>query len=430
MSRNNRNFFTFEKSHLCEKLYSIGIFFLLSAPFISSILVLLALTLNFKNSIKYFNQNKTNYILIATSFLMLLSCLDKSINHEILGGIDPNLSWFSLANWIPLFLVFIGSQEFLKTKEKRVKIMRVICYGSIPLLASGIGQYYFNWTGPFQVFNGLIIWYQRPILGEAGILANGIDGLTGVFNNANTAGDWLLIVLPMQIYFLIYKNKKNLEKLFFFLLTSLSVLTLVLTNSRSAILGLSTLITFLLNLKFVLFLIFFSSLIYFSYIFNFSFLKNVFNFLNFEFLKSLFFQITNDPRITIWKNLPFYILDRPFFGYGASSAYLLFITKDIGVINHTHNMFGELSINYGLPSAILIMFFIFTMFIKVFKTVSIQEIFRKKFKDVNNVWIISSILVLYTQIIDFTYYDLRISILFWTLIAGLRNVAADKIISD
>ncbi len=430
MSRNNRNFFTFERSYICERLYSIGIFFLLSAPFISSILVLLSLTLNFYNSIKYFNQNKTNYILIATSFFMVLSCIDKSRNPEILSEIDPNLSWISLANWIPLFLVFIGSQEFLNTKEKREKIMRVICYGSIPLLATGIGQYYFNWTGPFQFLNGLIIWYQRPILGEAGILANGISGLTGVFNNANTAGDWLLVVIPMHIYFLIYKNKINLEKFFFLLLTSLSVLTLVLTNSRSAILGLSSLISFLLNLKFILFLIFFPSLIYFLYILNFSFLKNVFNFLNFEFFKSLFFQITNDPRITIWKNLPYFILQRPFLGYGASSVYLLFITKDIGVFNHTHNMFGELAINYGLPSAILIMVFIFTMFIKVFKTISIQEIFRKKFKDINNVWIISSILVVYTQVIDFTYYDLRISILFWTLIAGLSNLATDKIISE
>ena len=47
------------------------------------------------------------------------------------------------------------------------------------------------------------------------MFANGISGLTGLFNNANTAADWLLIVLPMQIYFLIRKNSSSHERIFF-----------------------------------------------------------------------------------------------------------------------------------------------------------------------------------------------------------------------
>ena len=147
--------------------------------------------------------------------------------------------------------------------------MQAICFGTIPLIASGIAQYFFGWTGPFKFLNGMIIWYQRPILGEAGVFANGISGLTGLFNNANTAADWLLIVLPMQIYFLIRKNSSSHERIFFFILTSLSTLSLVLTNSKSAIIGLTTIVPFIFNLKLIFLLILFLFLtIYVSSSFN------------------------------------------------------------------------------------------------------------------------------------------------------------------
>ena len=106
---------------------------------------------------------------------MILSCIDKSINSQnILKETEPFLTWISLINWIPLFLFFGGSQIFLNTQRKREKAMQAICFGTIPLIASGIAQYFFGWTGPFKFLNGMIIWYQRPILGEAGVFANGI----------------------------------------------------------------------------------------------------------------------------------------------------------------------------------------------------------------------------------------------------------------
>ena len=49
--------------------------------------------------------------------------------------------------------------------------------GSVPILISGFGQYLFNWYGPFEFLNGLIIWYQRE----------NESGMTSFFNNANYA---------------------------------------------------------------------------------------------------------------------------------------------------------------------------------------------------------------------------------------------------
>ena len=231
MFGNPKIFLNFQKDSICESLYLIAIFFLVSAPFISSLIFIFILSLNIKTTINNLKQNKINYLLILISFFMVLSCIDKSINHQtILKETEPFLTWISLINWIPLFLFFGVSQIFLNTHRKREKTMQAICFGTVPLIASGIAQYFLKWTGPYEFLNGMIIWYQRPILGEVDIFANGISGLTGLFDNANTAADWFLVVLPMQIYFLIRKNSFFLERIFFFILTALSTLSLVLTN--------------------------------------------------------------------------------------------------------------------------------------------------------------------------------------------------------
>ena len=101
--------------------------------------------------------------------------------------------------------------------------------GTFPVLITGIGQSFFNWHGPFEIFNGLIVWYQRPI--------DGITGLTGLFNNPNYAGCWLNVIWPFCLAALIEKSSnfiKNIAIYFFNFGISLSI---ILTNSRSAWIG-------------------------------------------------------------------------------------------------------------------------------------------------------------------------------------------------
>ena len=430
---NKKNYSIFKDITISSKFFIVAIFFLVSAPFISCLLLTCTFLINYKNFILSFKENKSNYFLVLISFLMIVSFIEKSINAEkIIEGIDPSLTLISLANWIPLFIVFIGSKQFLNNEKKREKIMKALCIGTIPLLASGIGQYFLNFHGPFSILNGLIIWYQRPILGEVGQYANGISGLTGLFNNANTAGDWLLTILPMQFYFLLKKNNSNYEKLFFFVISILSVLSLILTNSRSAIIGLTSIFSFLLGSKILsLFLLFlFFTLIFMGliYLLTPSLIINFYEFLNLKFINSFFLGLSSEPRIGIWKNTLNFIVKRPIFGYGAASIALLykFYNFDLNII-HTHNIFGELSINYGLPTAIFLGLFIFNLIFKNFKNFNINFLFIEKLKDSNNVWVISCFLILYTQLVDFTYYDLRISILFWTILSGLSAMKTKKI---
>ena len=79
------------------------------------------------------------------------------------GKIGNHIFWLGIANWIPLFLLFYGLQPYLKSKQQRKNCSILFVAGSFPVLLTGIGQYFFNWTGPFSIINGLIVWYQRPI---------------------------------------------------------------------------------------------------------------------------------------------------------------------------------------------------------------------------------------------------------------------------
>ena len=113
---------------------------------------------------------------------------------------DANLSIAGIFNWLPFFWLFWALQPYIDSKKKRKKTALFLIAGTFPVLISGFGQYFFNWTGPMETLNGLIIWYQRPLGG---------DGLTGPFNNQNYAGAWLSLIWPFSIAFAISSELKG-----------------------------------------------------------------------------------------------------------------------------------------------------------------------------------------------------------------------------
>ena len=176
-----------------ENLFRIGILTLASAPVLSSIFFLIAI-LSVKNSALNFHQDRWNLPLITASFLMIIGLvyLNLNINSPIIKNQwDSSLSFVGLFNWIPFFWFFWKCQNFVKSSEQRRKCAIFFIAGTFPVLISGFGQFYFGWEGPFEIFNGLIIWYQRPL--------DGISGMTGMFNNPNYTGAWLTFIIPFTL---------------------------------------------------------------------------------------------------------------------------------------------------------------------------------------------------------------------------------------
>ena len=425
-----KNFFIIgDFQNIGLKLFRLGILLLAAAPSISFLILLLSSLFGVLGREDKFIKEKYNWLLILSSFFMILNCFFITFDYIEIPALDKNLIWIGLLNWLPLFWCFWSFQKFLKTEKERALTAKIFIIGSIPVLISGFCQYFLGKYGPYRLFYNLIIWYQRPI---------GDDGsVTGLFNNYNYAGAWLCIIFPLCLGFLFNTHKKNTLKYINFTIVSSFTTMIVLTTSRSAILAMF--ISYLILEKFSrrkLFTILIS-------IFSITFLFKILSLVNIDihnyikgFLPSgILNKITSFnlssldtlPRIDIWSKSISLINQNLFIGYGAGSFPNIYEISNGNFegIQHTHNIFLELAFNHGL----LVAFLIFFLMTSILISASTKNLFKNENQGlsfIDKAWIISFSNFLLIHMFDITYFDGRISILSWTLLAGLRSITLKK----
>ena len=405
--------------------FYLGILLLPTAPAISLIFFFISLVLSTNiNPIKYIKDSSNKFFLVI-SLLMILSCIvntfdtTNSIKSEV-----GELNWISLINWIPFFWCFWGFKPYTSNPEQRKAVGRFLIIGTIPVIISGLLQYFGGITGPFELFQGLIIWYQRPL--------NITDGLTGPFNNANYAGSWLALVLPFSVGFL-QINKNNKSKQFVTLIISiLLIISLVLTNSRNSWIGM--IISLILLLSFETSLLIIPLFVICGLIITLLIshlpvsIKELFNFLPINIFnnfpdKSLSLSEAF-PRLEIWKFSFNYILQRPFFGWGGGSFPFIHEKYNALWVGHPHNIILELAINYGVLTALLITGYITKILFSSYKSILYfskkkSRILRKKII-IEKAWFSSLLFITFSHLFDVQYFDLRISIICWILISAVK----------
>lgn len=405
-----------------QYIFYLAVFLLPTTGYISGFLFLISIVLSFRLYRKEIFSENWNYPLIIAIFFMLLSSL--SHKHLINSEWSSSLSWLGLTNWIPLFFCFWGFQPHLKSIEKRKYTVYALISGTIPVLISGIGQYWFNWTGPFQLLGGLIIWYQRPLDTDS------LFGITALFNNQNYLGIWLIICLPISIALIFDKSKNLLQRTFSFIISLMMASGVVLTGSRNAILALFLIIPLLfinsINLSSLISIFFF--LLFIIFLFLLSFLSLDFKLIFESILSSEFFTNLNftrygqDNRFSIWRHTIDLALQKPLFGWGPDIFSDLHNSK-IEDIQHAHNLYLDLAFNYGLPCVFIIFGIIFLLLIKVLLNnlnLSKTKVSIKFASFIEKSWWVSCLIFSLTQLFDVQYYDGRISITFWLLLAGLK----------
>ena len=90
-------------------------------------------------------------------------------------------------------------------------------------------------------------------------------------------------------------------------------------------------------------------------------------------------------------------------------------------IEHSHSMPLEIAFNYGVPVSLLLLslttLLIINSWIKInnFKTKDNADFFNK-------CWILSLITIAVSHLNDITYYDGKISLLAWILLAGSKSI--------
>ena len=421
----NKNPFSFKNINedIEYKFFLLGIFFLASAPFIGTIFLLYPLAKGIIKKRSEIFHDKYNIALIFVSLIMVLKCILSSFNRlNNLEDWDPTLDWIGLVNWIPLFLCFIGFQPYVNSVQKRLVLSKVFIASSIPILISGIAQFFFKVNGPFQLMNGLVVWYQRPIDG---------GGLTSLFNNPNYAGGWLTLLFPLCLSVLFINRKKRFKiKSIMALVICITYTTcIVLTNSRGAWIGLIVSIPIVLGritlfwLMPLILILLITILVTFIPNMPLQYKEVMMNFIPekvFSKFSEIFINLQAFPRLDIWKKSFLFISNRPFLGWGASTFSILYFQKTNLFNNHAHNLFLELSINYGIIVSLIIFLAIFSILFNsyffIFKTENNLEIINDRS------WWAATLIFILSHLYDVLYYDLRISISSWIFIAGLRAI--------
>ena len=428
--RDIKVYFSKEKNHKDYGFifFILGIFFLPSTIAIGVLFLLPAFVIASLSGNKSFFEDYWNLPFLIFGLLILISAISQNYfltnNYDAIW--DTKLSLIGLANWIPFIWVFWASQSYINSKSKRRLFSLILIAGTFPVLITGFGQYFLNWTGPFQTLNGLIIWYQRPIKNPG--------GLSGLFSNQNYAASWLNFVWPFCLALFIEKGNNLFKKtatLSFLISTGLAAF---LTFSRNAWIGLFTSMPIVIGkrgFKFFLPLTTISILILFflfSPIFDSELQHSLRNLLPGKILS----EFSNEgydgldvTRMEIYKSALELIKENPFFGIGAGSFTEIFLLNTNFWKGHSHNLLFELSISYGLPATII--FLISTINILY---LSSKKIFSSKIKIDNNYidrafWA-ALFFFLISQLADVQYFDGKISLITWILIAGLKNIILDK----
>ena len=250
-----------------------------------------------------------------------------------------------------------------------------------------------------------------------------------MFNNPNYTGVWLSLIWPFSLALMMcYKEKSFYAKFFIiFLFNSTIVLAFSLVNSRGSWLGLLVTLPFIFGKNILLFLI--PTIIIFGILLIIPSVKFFPNGMQ-EIVRSLIpskilsnftsleISLDNLPRIMIWKNSLEFISQKPIWGWGAASFPLLYFYKNNKWQGHPHNLFFELSVSYGLIISIIIFIFFILLLKNSFKKIYLETKLNDKFE---KAWWTSSFILLLLQMFDVTYFDLRISIIFWILLSGLKS---------
>ena len=116
------------------------------------------------------------------------------------------------------------------------------------------------------------------------------------------------------------------------------------------------------------------------------------------------------------------IINNPLFGTGAASFPIIYQLEKGLWKGHSHNILTELSISYGIPCTIILIYFISRILVKSFRNIYIKD--KKNIFDRS---ICTAVIIfLLSQQVDIQYFDGRISLVFWILLSGLKCISDEN----
>jgi O-antigen ligase len=391
------------------RCFQIGLLFLASSALIAGLLLLLALIQGSLNRPSPW-RDPANWVLLAAAVLMVLGCF---------GALSGWLAWVGLGNWLPFFWAFWGFQPYVATPEARRRMGLWLLAGTVPVVITGLAQLYLGWSGPWQILGGLVIWHVK-----AG--GNPPERLAGLFDYANITGAWLALAWPFALAALLQTRLPWPRRAVALAIAAGVAGALFLTDSRNAWGGLLLALPLVagpLSWRWLLPLLLLAlvpvalatlpgipaalqqparALVPQS-------IWGRLNDFNSQGRRPL--AIT---RLSQWQVAVGLIAERPWLGWGAAAFSVIYPLRTGFWHGHPHNLPLDLAISHGLPVAALVVGLVLGLLIRAVRLgMLMAPVFERA-------WWASVLVLAALHGTDMPFYDSRINVAGWVLLAGLR----------
>ena len=334
-----------------------------------------------------------------------------------------SLAWAGLANWVPLFWAFWAFQPFLSTEEQRRQAAWMLVAGSVPVLVTGLGQMLLGWEGPWQLADGLIVWFVAPGGQPSG-------RLSGLFDYANIAGAWLGVVWPLMLAAVLLPVgwPRRSSAAILVLATAFAVL---LTQSRNAMGGLVLALPFVMGpIQWVWLLplmVLLASPLLLAVVPGVPpLLKQWGMELLPEQVVSRLMETEGEKawkhtRLGQWAYAVQLVAARPWLGWGAAAfsvMYPIYAAKRWH--GHSHNLPLELAISHGAPVMLLVAGTVLALLVLALRFGMMQR------APMERAWWTATLVLVVMHATDLPLFDSRLNILGWTLLAGICAFIRDS----
>ena len=394
-------------SHRGGQAFQLGLFLLPSSALLSGICLLVACVSGSRGRDRPVWRNRWTQPLLIAALLMLVGAL---------GADTRPLAWAGLANWLPLFWAFWAFQPYLASEQQRRQAAWMLVAGTFPVLLTGLGQMFLGWQGPWQLGGGAIIWFVAPGGQPQG-------RLSALFDYANMAGAWLGVVWPLMLAAVLRPDgwRRRGAAL---LLTLSTVVAVLLTQSRNAMGALALAIPFVLGpmqwFWLLPLLLLMASPLFLVVLPGVP-----------PGWRQLGMAVVPEPILdrllerggpTAWKHTRLgqwgYALElvaaRPWLGWGAAAFSVLYpIYAAKRWHGHSHNLPLELAISHGLPVMLLIVGTVLLLLVVALRKGILQK------APMERAWWTATLVLVAMHATDLPFFDSRLNILGWTLLAGL-----------
>lgn len=303
-----------------------------------------------------------------------------------------------LLSFLPLFQYFFGqvyffSHAIINTTYLITLFLIIVIVFNIVNKSECEKNYFFIKINQMFVVIGLVntflAIYQWLNLDFNTSLVTSLEGSRPFANFAqpNNMATFQIIAFLGLIYLYL---KQRVNFYLFFILTITFIFSIALTQSRTAVVALMSLLLVLIFFRKiaytkVLFYYFFSVFIYFLfsiYLVNISnFIAKIFELNIVNISSSVERGVSSSGRIDFWIQMYYAILERPWFGYGwnqtALAQYQNMEKYPIGVwITSSHNLLVDIIVWCGIPIGVsFILYFIYIIFSSILKIKKIEELF-------------------------------------------------------